>query len=194
MNPRLPTFQASLLALGLLCGCGGKSSHTAPASPYARTLSYVNPAQSGYSLQVASGNNSSHLVLNLVGPAGAAAQGVSIFLTADPALATWSKGTGTPSYATAGGAFTLGAAPQAFVTSLSATGDLQVGLFQKAGSVVYGAAPIVSVALELAGATIPTGSPVTLTVTAGQQAVYVDATGTVKLFPAPIAIGTLTAD
>ena len=181
-------------ALCLLTACGGKASHTAPASPYATTLTYVNPPLSGYSLQAASGNNTSHLVLNLVGPAGTGAQGVSIFLTADPGLATWSKGSGTPSYASAGTAFNLGAAPQAFATALSATGDLQVGLYQKSGSVLFGAAPILSMALDLASATIPTGSPVTLTVTVGHQAVYVDPTGAVQPFPAPIAIGALTAN
>lgn len=189
----LPNLLGALV-LCLLPGCGGKSHATAPASPYATALSYVNPPLSGYSLQAVSGNHSGHLVLNLVGPAGVGAQGVSIFLTADPAMAVWSKGTGAPPYATAGTAFNLGAAPQAFVTSLSATGDLQVGLYQKTGTAVFGAAPILSVALDLAGTTIPAGSPVTFTVTPGQQAVFVDGTGAVKPLPAPVAIGALTAN
>jgi hypothetical protein len=197
MNPGLSAKLQSVfggLALLLLPACGGGSSHGASASAYATTLAYTNPSSSGYTLQVASGNNTGHLVLNLVGPAGVAARGVSFFLSADPAMVTWSMGTGTPSYATAGTVFTLGAAPQAFVTSRSATGDLQVGLFQKSGSATYGSAPILSVALDLASTTLKPGSTVTLAVTPNQQAMYVDGNGAVQSFPAPIAIGTLTAN
>jgi hypothetical protein len=180
-------------ALLVLCSCGGSGAgSSAAASSYATTLSYVNPPLSGYSLQAASGNNTSHLVLNLVGPSGSAAQGVSFFLSADPSKVAWSKGTGTPSYATPGNVFNLGATPQAFVTSVSAAGVLQVGIFQKGGTATFGSAPIVTLALDLAATTLAPGTSVALTVP--QQAVYVDGTGTVKPFATAIAVGTLVAN
>ena len=188
-----------LAALGLLVpGCGGGSKGaSAPAAPtYATSLSYTNPPLTGYSLQALAGTNqTSHLVLNLMGPAGTVVQGVSFFLTADPAKVSWaSSGSGVSAYATAGTVFNLGAAPQPFATAISAGGGLQVGIYQKSGTATFAAAPIVSVGLGLASATVPAGSAVALTVTPGQQAVFVDANGTVQPFAAPIAIGTLTAN
>jgi len=192
--PRTPRGPSVLLLAALLLaapGCGGSKSAPAAASPYATTFSYTNPALGGYSLQAAAGTNgTSHLILNLVGPAGTSAQGVSLFLTADPTLATWSKGAGSPSYATAGAVFNLGTTPQAFVTTLSATGDLQVGLFQKTGTATFATAPILSVALDLASATQAPGTAVALAATPSQQAVYVDAKGTLQ--PLALTIGPLT--
>ena len=181
---------AALVLLSPACGGGSSASHAATHSVFATTFSYANPPLAGYSLQAAAGTNgTSHLVLNLVGPAGAVAQGVSLFLTADPTLATWSKGATTPPYATPGAVFTLGAAPQAFVTALDAAGDLQAGLFQKAGPATYGSAPILSVALDLASISLTPGTPVTLTTTPGQQCVYLDATGALQ--PLTLTIGAL---
>lgn len=178
----------------LLPGCGGGPPANAVTPAYAKTLTYTNPPLGGYSLQAApSSNGTSHLVLNLVGPSGAVARGVSFFLTADPALVSWSPGTGS-AYATPGAVFNLGSAPQAFTSKVSAAGALQVGIYQKAGPATYGAAPLASVALDLKTGVVTSGSTVALAPTAGQQAVYVDANGAVQPFAAPIAVGTLVAN
>jgi len=190
MSPLKPVAAAAVLLL-LGPACGGGAKQAAPAAPHATAFTYANPALGGYSLQAtAASNGTSHLVLNLMGPAGAAARGVSLFLTADPALATWSKGSGTPPYVTPGTVFQLGASPQAFVTALSATGDLQAGLYQKGGAATFASAPILSVALDLAGTTLTPGTAVTLAATPGTQSVYVDANNALQ--PLAIAVGTLT--
>ena len=184
-------------ALLLLCGCGGGASApsgpSAPAATYATVLTYTNPPLGGYSLQAEpASNGTAHLVLDLVGPAGTASQGVSFFLTANPAMVSWSQGSGS-AYATPGSVFNLGAAPQAFITQVSASGNLQVGLFQKSGTATYGSAPLVSVALDLLPGAVVPGAVVGLAPTSGQFAVYVDNSGAVQPFPAPIAVGTLMA-
>ena len=185
---------AGLLLLALsACSSSGSSSPT-PAPGYATRLSYSNPPLSGYSLQAdPASNGTAHLVLNLVGPAGTVAQGLSFFVSADPAKVAWSKASGS-AYATPGTVFNLGSAPQPFLTSLSASGDLQVGIYQKSGSVTLGGAPLVAMAMDLQANAVPVGSTVALAVTPGKQAVYLDATGTVQPLPAAIVIGSLTAN
>ena len=195
----------SALALLLLCGCGGGGSSPAPASApapspaspaktYATALTYTNPPLGGYSLQAEpASNGTAHLVLDLVGPAGTAAQGISFFLTADPAQVSWSQGSGS-AYATPGTVFSLGSAPQAFLAKVSAAGALQVGIYQKSGTATYGSAPLVTLALDLDPDAVSPGSAVALTPTSGQQAVYVDPSGTVHPFPQAIAVGTLLAN
>ena len=187
---RGPAFAGLLLLLAGGCYLPGPASKT---PTYAKTLSYTNPPVSGFSLQAdPNSNNTSHLVLNLVGPSGTVAQGVSFFVTADPAKVTWSKTAGF--YAIPAAVFILGSAPQAFQTLVSATGDLQVGLYQKSGSVPLAGDALVAVALDLKSNAVAPGSTVALAVTPGKQPVYVDAAGTVRPFPAPIAIGTLTGN
>jgi hypothetical protein len=178
----------------LLAACGGGGSGAGPVAPApATTLSYTNPPLAGYSLQVVpASNHTRQLTLNLVGPTGQMAQGVSIFLTADPALVTWAKTAGA--YAVPGTVFTLGPAPQAFVTSVSAAGGLQVGLYQKTGSVTYGSAPLLSLGLNLLAGSVKAGSTVALSVSSGTQAVYVDVNGAVQPLAAPVAVGTLVAN
>jgi hypothetical protein len=202
MNPGKPTLLCALsfgVALLLLAGCGGGASSPAPSSDtppaaYATRLSYTNPPLSGYSLQAEpASNGTSHLVLDLVGPAGTVARGVSIFLTADPAKVSWSQGSGS-AFATPGTVFNLGSAPQAFVAKVSAAGALQAGIYQKAGTATYGSAPLVTLALDLKPGAVSPGSAVALAPSAGQVPVYVDQNGIVEAFGQAIAIGTLVAD
>jgi hypothetical protein len=188
----------SALGLLLLGGCGGgggaasSSPAAAPAAAYATVLSYSNPPLGGYSLQAEpASNGTAHLVLDLVGPAGTVAQGVSFFLTADPAMVSWSQQ--GSAYAAPGTVFSLGSAPQAFVTQVTAGGGLQVGIYQKSGTATYGSAPLVTLALDLKPAAVSPGSAVALAPSAGQQAVFLDPNGAVEAFPEAIAIGGLVA-
>ena len=184
-----------VVALGFMMACGGDGATRITPLVLAKTLSYANPTTSGYSLQVdPATNNTSHLVLNLVGPTGAKAQGLSFFLTCDPTAAVWSKGSGAISYATAGTVFDLGTAPKAFVTKLNATtGDLQVALYQKAGVATFGAAPLVALALDFESVRLEPGDIVNLQATPGKQSVFVNENGVVQNFPVPIAVGMLVA-
>ena len=197
MNPGMPSILCA--ALLLLCGCGGGGGSTststaagAPPAAHATVLTYTNPPLEGYSLQAEpASNGTSHLVLDLVGPSGASAQGVSFFLTADPAMVSWSQ-QGT-AYAVPGTVFSLGSAPQAFVATASAQGALQVGIYQKSGAATYGSAPLVSMALDLKPGAVSPGAEVSLAPTAGQPVVFVDSNGSVELAPEPIAVGRLVA-
>ena len=185
-------FAAVLTFLLAACGGGGGGSSSGPPTGYATSLSYTNPTSTGYSLQAdLATNNTSHLALNLVGPSGTVAQGVSLFLTADPAIVSWFKAANS-AYATPGTVFNLGTAPQAFIARVSSPGMLQVGLFQKSGSATYDGAPLFTVALELQAGKVPSGTPVALAATAGEKAVYVDGNQNVQPLPA-IAIGQLIA-
>jgi hypothetical protein len=180
------------LAMGCGGGGGSTASHPDP-TVYATSLTYANPPLSGYSLQAdPASNGTSHLVLNLMGPAGTAAQGVSFFLSADPAAVTWSR-TGWSTYLLPGTTFSLGAAPQALVAGLLPDGGLQVGIFQKSGTATYGSAPLVSLALDLDPGTVASGTTVALAPTAGQTAVFLDGQGQVQPLPAAIQVGTLAA-
>jgi hypothetical protein len=202
MRPSIFHLLAALgccLAIGCGGGGGGTTAGTAPVTPpapsstYATTLVYSNPALSGYSLQAdPASNGTGHLVLNLVGPAGTAAQGVSFFLTADPASVTWSKA-GWSTYLLPGSVFDLGTAPQALAAGLLPDGGLQAGLYQKSGTAAFGSAPLASVALDLVPDAVTPGTTVSLAPTAGQQAVYLDGQGQVQPLPAAIGIGTLVA-
>lgn len=182
---------AALALLALLAACGG-SSHADPV--YAKVLSYTNPTSTGYRLQVdPATNGTSRLGLQLVGPSGAQIQGLSFYLTCDPALVAWHKGATSPAYATAGTVLDLGGTPQAFVATV-ADGDLQVGLFQASGTATLSAAPLVTVGLDLAGSRIPSGTSVALAPTPGTKAVFVDRNGVVQEFSTPIAVGSLVAE
>ena len=194
---------ASLLGLVLLllpaCGGGGSSTSTPPdqaTTPpvHATTLTYSNPPATGYSLQAdPASTNAGHLTLNLVGPAGTSAQGVSVFLSADPAAVSWSKATPT-SYATPGTVFNLGSGPQAFISKATATGDLQIGIYQKSGSITYTSAPIATLGLDLDPGSVSPGTVITLVPTPGTRAVFIDQTGTVQPMTTPIGIGKLVAN
>ena len=184
-----PLRLAPVLVLGLLAACGGSSSNTPAPTPaatvYAKTLSYTNPPVNGYSFQVEpASNNTAHLVLDLVGPTGMAIQGVAFFLTTDTSKASWGSPGGPVAYATAGPALnmTQGTLPaaQLFAAKRDTPGaNLQVGIFQKTGTSTLGASPIVSVQLDLAP-NVVAGTNLTLGVTSGKSAVYLDASGTLK--------------
>jgi hypothetical protein len=196
---KLTILRAACSGLALLllggCGGGGGSSSSGPsASPtvYATVLTYTNPPLGGYSLQAEpASNGTAHLVLDLVGPSNTVAQGISFFLSADPAMVSWSRQ--GAAYAAPGTVFSLGSAPQAFVTKVSIAGDLQVGIYQKSGGATYGSAPLVSLALDLKPGAVSPGAAVALAPTAGQQAVLVGQSGTVQPFPEVIAVGALVA-
>jgi hypothetical protein len=94
-------------------------------------------------------NGSSHLILNLLGPEGLQIRGVGFSLQADNTRVAWASAGGSEPYAREGSVLALGTGTHLF-RSLAKGGELQVGIFQKGGQpATLGAAPIVSVALDL---------------------------------------------
>ena len=191
---RLQTVILPGLALAVFLGCsggGGGSSSTPPADT-ATTLTFTPGTSTGYRLAKNPASTGTTLVLDLYGPTGTTAQGVALFLTADTSMVSWAKPAGSNGkYTLPGTAFNLGAAPQIYAEKLTDP-DLQVGLFQKTGSVTFAAnAPIVTVALSLLSGVSP--GDVALTETSGTQAIVLNADGTTANLPA-LDLGTVSAD
>lgn len=181
-----------LLALMAACG-GGGSSGGSSASPTATSLSYQPPtATTGYSLVQDPASTATHLVLDLVGPAGTQTRGVALFLAVDASKATWSGGP----YVTAGTVLPLGTGTPLLAAKVQ-QGALQAGIFQQnptpttlaaAPGSTY-SAPILTVALDLV--TGATAGTVTLVPQAGKTGVTLNGDGTTS--PLVLNVGTLTA-
>lgn len=187
---------SSLLLLGA-CGGGGSDSTTPPPPPpppppsYATALAYQDPAGTGFRLVRSAASTDTRLVLELLGPSGTQGKGVAFFLSADTTKVNWVHPSGiTGSHVAAGTVFPVGSAPR--LSADKVTGNqLQVGLFQKGGSATtLGSAPILSLALDLKGATIAKG-PVNFASQSGKQAVLLAADG--SLTPISLSVGTLSA-
>lgn len=193
--PRVPclactAFMALTLTLACGGGGGGGGGSTNPPPPpktIADTLTYTDPASSGFRLvRNSSLSSQSRLVLDLVGPSGTNGQGVAFIASADQTKVTWSNPPSASSQV-ANVAFNLGTGTQALVAKV--TGDqLQGGAFQKPGTAAVNLAqPLVRISLDLKSG-VPVNSAVALNVTAGNQ---LQATGG----PASItvAVGSLIA-
>jgi hypothetical protein len=128
--------------------------------------------------------------LDLIGPSGTQALGVSFFLTADANRVSWANSGGaTGTYINPGTVFDLGSTPQILKDKASG-GNLQAAIFQKSKTpVTYGSSPILSIALNLnSGAATGT---VSLAATAGKQAQALD--GSNAPMNITINVGTITA-
>lgn len=190
----------SLVLLGACGGGGGSTSPSvtpapapapSPAPLSATTLSYQDPEASGFRLvRNASASTGSHLVLDLIGPAGTQAKGLAFFLAVDGSKASWAHPSGTPGSCMAPGTvFPLGAAPRLVADRVD--GDqLQVGLFQKGGSATtLGAEPILSLALDLKGS--PAAGAVSLGPASERPSILLNADGTQS--PITLHVGSLSA-
>ncbi len=191
MNSPFKTPQSLLATLGLgaLLACGGGTS--APTKTIADTLSYAAPTAGTYTLvRNATKSTASHLVLDLVGPAGSVS-GVGFYLTADQSKVVWGP-------VDAGDAEKVKSATFAstIVTS-KVTGDtLQGAIYQKGTAAAITATTstvLASVALDLKSG-IPVTSSVTLTAPSGKALIlnapgHSSATTTIA-----ISVGTLVAN
>ena len=184
---------AGLLACGG-GGGGGGTNNNPPPKTAADRLDYTNPTGAFTLVKDTNLSTSSHLVLNLMGPAGTSATGVGFILTADTTKVSWSKPGSSDTVLARSGLFDLGTASPQLVVG-KATGDqLQVAFYQKGTTkpaVTFTSSSILaSVALDLKG-NIAVGSTVTLSAVAGKS-LLTQGSGT----PAAISIatGTITAN
>lgn len=182
------------LGLGLVLACGGGGGGTPPPPPppsVATSLSYTDPASTGYRLvKNTTSSTPTHLVLDLIGPSGTQALGISLFLTVDSSRAYWvNSGGAAGTYIKPGTVFNLGTTPQILKDNVS-EGNLQAAIFQQSKTpVTYGSIPILSVALDLNnGVTV---GAVSLTATTGKQSQALD--GSNAPTNITINVGTITA-
>ena len=202
----LSTRRAAILLIPaalLLSSCGGGSNTPAapsPAPPSSPTkLAYVNSPSGTSSTWRAevdpATNETGTVILKVFGPTGLQVQGATVFLTCST-RAVWAMPAGaTDPYAAKGSALDLttqgpNPAIQLFKSKLSTSAtDLQVGAYQKQGSVTLGAAnPLFSVALALKPRS--TAGKAALNPTAGKSCIYLDAAGVEHTFT--LILGELT--
>jgi hypothetical protein len=144
-----------------------KGTATITTVPVASGLDYTNPPGTGWRfLKNKQESTAHHLVLDLVGPAGASGRGVDLTLSADPAHAGWVKVSGADTERVTNRAFSLGGAPQLLKGTVK-DNTLLVGVFQKGAatpaSPLGGA--VLSVALQLKpDPQLPAGSALPLSV------------------------------
>ena len=183
----------ALLGLAALLACGGGGGSNSNSNPTnATSLAYTDPTGGTYLLKKNTAlSTTTHLVLDLVGPAGATGSGISASLSADPTKVTWTNVGATDAagtYVQNGAVFILGTAPQILKAKV-ASGVLQVTVAQKgAGSPVAMNAPLLRLALDLNGLTAQ--GAVTLSADA-TKCLVLDGTG--ALTPMTVTVGTLNA-
>jgi hypothetical protein len=183
---------SALLALAALTACGGGGSSAPPPVPTATSLSYTDPTSGSYLLKKnVALSTATHLVLDLVGPAGTGS-GVTATFSADTTRAAWANVSATDpanTFVQNGTAFALGAAPQILRGKVT-SGTLQVTAAQKGtGSAASLNAPLLRVALDLRAAQ-PLGA-IGLSADASKCQVL-DGTGAITS-PITVSVGALTA-
>jgi hypothetical protein len=168
---------------------GGQAS----SSTFTRTagsLAYTDPASGTYRLMRNAGSTATHLVLDLVGPAGTLGRGVGFYLTADTTKVTWAKVAASDAELVQNGdVFTLGGGQQ--LIKAKASGDtLQAGVYQKGAGVSAKPlnATLARVALDLKGS--PSLGTIALGPVAGKT-IVVPETGAQTVIT--VSVGTLTA-
>lgn len=190
MTKLLSGSAALALAGFLACGGGGGGSS---APPTATSLSYADPTSGTYLLKRnATLSTSTHLVLDLVGPASATGSGVTATFSADTTKVAWANVSSSDpanTFVQNGSAFNLGAAPLILRGKLSGA-TLQVTAAQKGtGAPVALGSPLLRVALDLK-ASQPAGTvALSADSTKGQ---VIDGTGAI-VSPISVTVGVLTA-
>lgn len=190
MTKLLSGSAALALAGFLACGGGGGGSS---APPTATSLSYADPTSGTYLLKKNTTlSTSTHLVLDLVGPASATGSGVTATFSADTTKVAWANVSSSDpanTFVQNGSAFNLGAAPLILRGKLSGA-TLQVTAAQKGtGAPVALGSPLLRVALDLKAAQ-PAGT-VALSADSAKGQV-IDGTGAI-VSPISVTVGVLTA-
>ena len=192
MSSPLKTTRSLLAAIGLgaLLACGGGGT-SAPPKTIADTLAYTNPASGTYTLvKNTAKSTASHLVLDLVGPAGSLS-GVGFYLTADQIKVAWAPVDAGDAEKVKSACFT------STITTSKVSGDtLQAAVYQKGTAAAITATTstvLASVALDLKGG-LSVGSGVTLTAPAGKALILNAPASPQGTTAIAINVGTLVAN
>jgi len=185
------------LALGLAAlvacggGGGGAGATPQPTKTTADTLVYTNPTGGTYQLvKNASKSTTSHLVLDLLGPAGEVS-GVGLYLTTDPSKATWTTVDPGDGEMLRSATFS-----NPLIKSKVSGGTLQAGVYQKGATAAVSATPstvLVSVAIDLKSNVLITNPP-NILLTSGKALVLNAHTNPEPTTPITIATGILSAN
>lgn len=175
------TLLASVLLVTAFACTGSKGGDSPPAP--ATRLTYTDPMDPAqWRLTRNATSSPTHLILDLLAPAGATGRGVSVTLTCDSKVA-WK--------AVEGGAFLKNGTSYTgdLVQRGSVQGaDLRLLLSQKPGTTqTYGSVPVLSVAVDLVTGTLPG----TVTLSAAQGA-HLGASATPESIA--VAVGALKAE
>lgn len=178
------------LLLGALLACGGGGSNNPPAPVSATRLTYTDPTTGSYLLKRnATLSTSTHLVLDLCGPAGASGCGASASFTLGGTAATWKNvaaSDAAATYVANGTAFNLGSGIPILKAKL--TGSTLVAAVAEKGLATPKTLdqPLLRVAVDLVpGSAV--GASATLTVS-GAQVLQADGTlATVTVASSPIS-------
>jgi hypothetical protein len=139
-------------------------------------------------------STSTHLVLDLVPPAGAGGSGVALTLDVDSGKAAWSKvAPSDPESVHPGSVYDLGTGIQAVAGTVRNARQLVTVVSQKGATpaAAYdGTKAVLSVALDLSGTTLASGTPISLAVAKAQ---HLPATGEPVDIKGTLALGILTA-
>ena len=145
----------TLMFIGGLVACSGGGTNNPPPPPaktIADRLDYTNPTSGTFTLVKNASSTPTHLVLDLMGPAGTQASGVGFYLSADTGKVTWTKVNSSDAEFIKNGVFNLGSGTQ-LIKAKVAGNDLQAGVYQKgttAAPVTLTASSVLaSVALDL---------------------------------------------
>ncbi len=191
----VPSLLAGLLACGGGGGGGGSTTTNPPPKTVADRLDYTNPSGGSFLLvKDTTLSTSSHLVLNLLGPAGSSATGVGFILSADTTKVTWTKPTGTDTVLARSGLFDLGTTTPQLVVGKNTGDQLQVAFYQKGTTkppVTFTSTSVLaSVALDLKSS-IPVGTVVSISAVSGKAVL---SQGSAAPQAIAIATGTLVAN
>ena len=179
---------ASLLACG--GGGGGGSTPTPPPKTIADTLTYSNPSGTYTLVKNTGKSTATHLVLDLVGPAGSLS-GVGFYLTADQTKVTWTTVDGGDPEKVKSSTFA-----NTLVKSKVSGDTLQAGVYQKGTTAAVAATTstvLASVALDLKSS-VPVNSSVSLTAVAGKALILNAPSNPTPTTSITIVAGTLIAN
>lgn len=196
MTRPLRPLNILLAALALIppLACGGGSGGSGSASPVktiADTLTYTNPSSGTYRLvRNPAKSTASHLVLDLLGPAGEVS-GVGFYLTADQTKVAWSPVDAGDQEKAKSPVFS-----STLVKSKVSGDSLQAGIYQKGTTAAVSATAstvLASVALDLK-ANVPIATPASIALSAGKALILHGPAEPTATAPITISVGVLAAN
>ena len=186
--------QSTLSALGLatLLACsggGGGGDNKPPPKTIADTLVYTNPTGIYALVKNTTKSTATHLVLDLVGPAGSS--GVGFYLTADQTKVTWTTvDSGDPEKVKS-------STFASTIVKTKVSGDtLQAGIYQKGttpAATTTTATVLASVALDLKS-NIPVNSTVSLSAVSGKALILNPPANSTVTTGITVATGSVVAN